>query len=342
MPPQGKQTKRPSMYDVARLAGVSRTTVSFVVNNRPDAAIPQETQDRVWAAVKELGWRPNAMARSLSSQRSHTIGFLTDEIATSPFAGQIIQGAQDAAWTQEKLLIVVNTNGDPAIKAAAVEMMLERQVEGILYAVMYHRAVTLPASVHEVPTVVVNGYSADRSFASVVPDEVQGGCTATDVLLSRGHRRIGFINNVDPIPATHGRREGYTQTLATYGVPFDAALVRAGKSSPAEGYRCAMELMQLPDRPTALFCFSDLMAMGAYDALRKLGLAIPDDVAVIGFDNHELIAAHLYPPLSTMALPFYAMGQWATDYLLTLLEDDASRAPIQKMLPCPYIARVSV
>ena len=191
--------KAPSLYDVGRVAGVSQTTVSFIVNNVPNVNIPQETRDRVWAAVEELGWRPNAMARGLSLQRSHTIGLISDEIVTSSHAGKIIQGAQDAAWAQNKMLLVINTGSNLDIERVAVEVMLERQVEGLIYATMYHRSVTLPAALRQVPTVLLDCYVEDRSLPSVVPDEVQGGRTATQALLQKGHRRIGFINNVDDL-----------------------------------------------------------------------------------------------------------------------------------------------
>src|SRR5919202_4184065 len=128
MPKQSKRAKtnNPSMHDVARVAGVSQTTVSFVVNNVDSANIPQETRDRVWAAINELGYRPNAVARSLRSQRSHMIGFLSDEVATTPHAGKIIQGAHDAAWISNKILVVINTGRRAEIEVAAVEMLLER------------------------------------------------------------------------------------------------------------------------------------------------------------------------------------------------------------------------
>jgi LacI family transcriptional regulator len=343
MPKQSRlaKTNNPSMHDVARLAGVSQTTVSFVVNNVESANIPEETRERVWSAINELGYRPNAVARSLRSQRSHTIGFLSDEVATTPHAGKIIQGAQDAAWAKDKILLVINTGRRPEIEAAAVEMLLGRQVEGIIYATMFHRPVTLPSALTQVPTVLLDCYVEDRSLPSVVPDEVQGGRTATEALLQKGHRRIGFINNVDPIPATFGRFEGYKQALAAYGVPFDASLVCTGASIAAGGYRCARELMRLPEPPTALFCFSDIMAMGAYDALRKLGLSIPDDVAVVGFDNQELIAAHVHPALSTLELPHYQMGQWAVQYLVEHTVHVPGEAPVQQTIPCPYIERSS-
>jgi LacI family transcriptional regulator len=338
---KSSKRKRPSMYDVARVAGVSQTTVSFIVNNVSNITIPQETRDRVWAAVEELGWRPNAMARGLSLQRSHTIGLISDEVAISPHAGRMIQGAQDMAWASDKLLVVLNTSRRAEVEAGAIEMLLERQVEGIIYATMYHRPVTLPPALRQVPTVLLDCYVEDSSLPSVVPNEIQGGQAATEALLQKGHRRIGLINNVDPIPATFGRLEGYKQALTAYDAPFDTHLVRSGYISAVEGYRCAWELLSAPEPPTALFCFNDTMAMGAYDAVKELGLTIPDDVAIIGFDNLELIAAHLRPPLTTMELPHYAMGQWAVQYLLNHV-DPSQLEPVQHTITCPLIKRGSI
>jgi LacI family transcriptional regulator len=336
--------KRPSMQDVADLAGVSRTTVSFVINNVEAANIPQETRDRVWEAVGQLSYRPNAIAQGLRSARTHTIGFISDEVATTPYAGEIIRGAQDRAWEEEKLLLLVNTGYDQAMKRAAVETLLQRQVEGIIYATMYHREVRPPDSVRQVSTVLLDCFVADASLPSIVPDEVGGGRRATEALLERGHRRIGFINDQNPVPAASGRLAGYSQALAAHGAPFDESLIVTGESIPRGGYNCAMTLMQQPDRPTALFCYNDRMAMGAYDALRKLGLSIPQDVAVIGFDNQEIIAAHLYPALTTMELPHYRMGQWAVEELLRLMaqEGPAAPPPVQRKIDCPLILRDSI
>lgn len=335
--------KRPAtMSDIAREVGVSQTTVSFVLNNHASAAnIPAETKEHILQVAKALSYRPNMAARGLRTSQTHTIGFITDEIATTPFAVNIIRGAQDAAWAYGKLLLIVNIGSDAVAKEKAVEMMLERQVDGILYAAMYHQEVTISANMHERPTVLVDCFCADRSLPSVVPDEIQGGRKATEVLLSKGHRRIGFINNIDPIPATFGRLEGYKQALQAYDVPFDEELVL---SYPCEtrdgGYNGALELLRLPEPPTAIFCFKDLVAMGAYDALRLLGLSVPHDVAVMGFDNQELIAAQLSPSLSTIALPHYEMGKWAVEFLLE--HSDQALPHVQHTIDCPYIARQSV
>lgn len=143
-----------------------------------------------------------------------------------------------------------------------------------------------------------------------------GGRTATEVLLSKGHERIGFINLPPGVPATIGRLEGYKQALEAHGVAFDASLVSYGDGTASCGYQHAAELLRASNPPTAIFCGNDQIAMGAYEALKGFGLRIPDDVAVVGFDNQELIAAQLRPPLSTVALPYYEMGRWAVNYLI--------------------------
>ena len=172
----GSRGKRsPTIRDVARLAGVSPTTVSFVLNDVGGISISGRTRERVRRSVRDLGYRPNATAKQLRARRSHAIGFITDEIASTPHAGGIIGGAQDAAWENDKVLMIVNTCRNRRIEESAVEMMLERRVEGIIYAAMFHQAVEPPKVSGEVPMVLLDCYSEDGRWASVVPDEVSGG-----------------------------------------------------------------------------------------------------------------------------------------------------------------------
>ena len=330
------------MKDVAKLAGVSRTTVSFVINKVPDANIPPETHERVWTAVADLDYRPNAVAQSLRAQKTHTIGFISDLIATTPYASFMIQGAQDLAWQHNNIILLVNTGGNQEMKDASVNIMLDRQVDGIIYGTMYHREVHPPKDLRKIPTVLLDCFTVDHSYPSVVPDEVTGGREATLHLLQKGHRRIGFLIDTGDVPAKHGRLLGYKEALASFQIPFDENLVQTGESQPNGGYDATMTIMDQPSPPTALFCYNDRMAMGAYDALRKLGLSIPDDVAVVGFDNQELIAAYLYPSLTTMKLPHYEMGQWAVAYLLKLINKEASTDKhLQHIINCPLIERNS-
>ena len=281
-------------------------------------------------------------ARQMRTRRSFTIGFVTDEVATTPFAGNLIRGAQAEAWQHDMLLLVVNTNQDQHIEDRAINRLLERGVEGIIYATEYHQQVNLPAKIREVPVVLLDCYAKDHSLPSVVPDEVKGGYEATTALLKRGHRRIGFLHHNKPIPATLGRLEGYKEALRKFDIAFDYNLISVDEGNARGGYQAALSLLGAADRPTALFCWNDHMAMGAYDAIKKLQLRIPEDVAVVGFDNMEIIAAQLHPALTTMQLPYYQMGQWAVRQLIEELDRLESVQPVQCKMVCPLIERQSI
>lgn len=336
--------KKLTIQDIAKRAGVSPATVSRVLNNY--AHVSEKKRSKVMAVIEHLDYRPSFTARTMRTQRSHLIGFLTDQVATTPYAGDIIRGAQDVTWETDHILIVISAGDNLEHAQQAVDALLEREVEGIIYAAMYHRPVMLPSNIYEVPTVLANCFVEDRTLPSVVPDERQGGYEATCELLKRGHRRIGFINvnTVTPgIPASWGRLQGYRQALAEYNIPFDEKLVRYGYGTSEHGYNYTKDLMSLVPAPTALFCGNDRTAMGAYDALRKLRLEIPANVAVIGFDNQEIIASALHPKLSTMQLPHYEMGRWAAEHLTAFASsDESAETAIQHVMYCPYIERESI
>lgn len=183
-----------TIEDIARLAGISRGTVSRVLNNHP--SVSGTTREKVLSVIKTLNYRPNFSARHMRTDNSNLIGFglLTDEVITTPYAVDIIRGAQEALWSQGKVMLVVNAGYDKRMTEASLEALLERRVEGIIYAAMYHRPVDLPPQASQVPIVLVNCYSPNKYYTSVVPDEVAGAYAAIIHLLSKGHRRIGFIN----------------------------------------------------------------------------------------------------------------------------------------------------
>ncbi len=329
---------RITIHDIARHAGVGVGTVSRVLNNHPN--VSADTRAAVQQSIEQLGYRPRSAAKALRTRKSLAIGFITDYIATTPFAGNVISGAQDVAWQYDHILLLVNTNGDPVLEEAAVEMMLAREVEGIIYATMWHRVVTPPKNILETNVVLLDCYVEDRSLPSVVPDELRGGYEATARLIQNGHRRIGFMNHCDPDPAQVLRVEGYRRALSDHDIAFDEGLLVERISEPSGGYEAMRRLLRLPELPTAVFCYNDRMAMGAYDALKEQGLKIPQDIAVIGYDNQELLAANLHPSLTTMELPHYGMGRWAAQYLLGGEPKPAS--PPQVLLACPLIERKSV
>lgn len=338
-----------TMNDVANYAGVSRTTVSFVLNNRSTANISEETRKRIIEAVQELGYRPNAGARALASQRSDWYGLVT-EIVTAPFAVNVIKGAQDQAWLDRRFLLIAPSDQADAVgpnqgmEDAAIEKLLEQRVEGLLYAATFHRGVHVPESAHEVPTVLINCFDADGKLPSIVPDERGGGRVAVERLLLAGHRRIGVINLDPNIPAAVGRLEGARDALAGAGLELDPELVVSGYATADGGYEAACEILDRypkDERPTALFCLNDRMAMGAYDAIKERGLTIPGDIAVIGFDNQELIAAYLRPKLTTVALPFEKMGALGVQTLAALTAGQPIIAD-QQLVDCPLLERSSV
>ncbi|MGO4146411.1 LacI family DNA-binding transcriptional regulator [Paenarthrobacter sp. YAF11_1] len=338
-----------TMKDVADHAGVSRTAVSFVLSNRENASISEETRTRINDAVLELGYRPNAGARALASQRTDWYGIVT-EIVTAPFAVDIIKGAQDQAWLDRRFLLIAPSDQADAVgpnqglEDAAIEKLLEQRVEGLLYAATFHRGVRVPVSANEVPTVLINCFDADGKLPSIVPDERGGGRVAVERLLQAGHTRIGVINLDPVIPAAVGRLAGAREALAAAGLELNPELVVSGYATADGGYDAACRILDRyppKDRPTALFCLNDRMAMGAYDAIKERGLTIPGDIAVIGFDNQELIAAYLRPKLTTVALPFEKMGALGVQTLAALTAGQPIIAD-QQLVGCPLLERSSV
>ena len=186
--------QRPNIEEIARQAGVSRGTVSRVLNDHP--SVSDETRQKVLDVIEQLNYFPSFSARHMRTNSSNLVGFglITDEVITTPYAVDMIRGAQETLWQQGKVMLVVNAGYGTDMTEASLEALLERRVEGIIYATMFHRAVELPPHMSQVPIVLANCYASDRAHASVVPDEQAGGYAATNALLRNGHRRIAFIN----------------------------------------------------------------------------------------------------------------------------------------------------
>ncbi|MFG6199671.1 LacI family DNA-binding transcriptional regulator, partial [Nonomuraea sp. JJY05] len=333
---------KPRIKDVAARAGVGVSTVSVVLNNVEGARVSPETRERILAAARDLGYTSNPIARSLRTRRTQTIGFVSDDIATTPFAGRMIQGAQDAAWRAGYLLFLVNTGGEHALERRAVRALLDRRVDGVIYATMYHRDVEIPEMLGDVSTVVLDARPTGGSMPYVVPDERGGAAAAVGELLRAGHRRIGFATESLEVPAASGRLAGYHETLAAAGVPATPELVVAEHGDTAGGYRAARRLLDLDERPTAIFCYNDRMAMGCYRAAAENSLRIPHDLSVVGYDDQDLIAPELSPALTTVALPHYEMGTWAVRRLLELIQDGLGQREQGHLMPCPLVRRDSV
>ncbi|MFF2487693.1 LacI family DNA-binding transcriptional regulator [Microbacterium sp. NPDC058062] len=325
---------------MAAAAGVSVTTVSLVMND-VESRISEETRQRVREAARAVGYAPSSVARGLRTQRTRTVGLISDQIATTPFAGRMLAGAQDAARDNGHLVYLIDTGGDAEIEREAIDALTAQQVDAMIYACMWHRVVDVPQGV-SAQTVMLDCRPANGGYRSVVPDDRAGGAAAVRELVAAGHRRIAYIDTDDGPIASRLRHEGYLEALAEAGIPADPALHITGDTSAHGGRAAAEVLLDLPDdeRPTGIFCFNDRMAAGVYIAAHRRGLDIPRDLSVVGYDDQQLIAAEQDPPLTTIALPHYDMGRWAMEVALGVRaegDEDATH-----LMECPVIRRDSV
>ncbi len=323
------------MKDVADLAGVSRTTVSLVLNGR-DTRIAEATRRRVEQAAKELNFRPSVAAQQLRTSRSRMVGLIGDEIASRPFAGGLIAGAQAAARERDHALVVMNTGqeGDVTVDLKALE---DRDADALIFATVMTRPVRLPEGLlHSPDVILLNCYEEKADLPTVLPDDRAGGAAAAELAIAAGHQRIALIGGErDTWPAVQ-RLDGYRAALARADLPFDATLVCHGNWNADSGYEEASKVLSLRHPPTALLCGNDRMALGAYDAIKERGLRVPDDISVIGYDDQQEIVRYMRPPLTTMRLPYYEMGELAVAAILD------GRELGRQMVPCEPVLRGSL
>jgi len=340
-------SKRVTMTDIARVAGCSQATVSFVLNKTPGIKLAAETRERVIEAARSLGYAAPSFAHLdtaniLTPAIDGKIGFVVDQLATSPEAVVAIEGARQASWDAGNIILVAQTLNDPEMEPRTIRALREQGVSALIYMAIFTREVVLPAAVYEldIPVVLINCYTTDHAFPAVVPSEIAGGHHSTRHLIQHGHRRIGTITGEPWMEAAKDRLKGYRRALATADFPFDPELVIEGDWSASAGYAATKELLALDDRPTAIFCQNDRTAIGCYEALKEAGMRIPEDISVIGYDDEE-ISRHLHPQLTTSVLPHRAMGRWAIEQLDGVAQLSGTRYPITK-LECPLVERLSV
>jgi LacI family transcriptional regulator len=305
-----------TIRELADAAGVSIATVSRVLNNKPHP-VGRATRQRILALAQELGYRPNLAARSLRTERSSTIGIITDNI-DSAHTTTMIRGIQDRVKADGYICIVISADWNPEVEREAIHDLVSRSIDGIIFAETWHRSANELLELSHKPYVFVHRQFASEHPYSVTPDEVYGARVATGHLISLGHRRIGYINGPAEYYASADRLHGYAEELAANGIVLDPQLVRRGDWQVQSGYAAAGELLSVQSQPTAIFAGNDLMAAGAMYAIFDAGLRVPQDVAVVGYDNRE-IARIFRPSMTTVTLPLYAMGQASAQILLDLL-----------------------
>jgi LacI family transcriptional regulator len=301
------------MADVAREAGVSSMTVSRVINRKGE--VSEDTRQRVEAVIERLGYRPSGIARGLATQRTGTLGLVIPDVA-NPFFADVARGVEHGAYAEGYNVFLCNTEEDPERELAVLKSLEEKRVDGLVLCSSRLDEGELRAVVSRHPKVVlVNRRLEGDSVGSVLVDDATGGKLATHLLLEAGHQAIGYLGGP---PVSHSGRQraiGYQVALGDAGVSSDPAWVRHCRPMVAGGQEVARELLINQPEISALFCYNDLVAVGALQACGELGRRVPDDVAVVGYDDIPL-AALVTPALTTCRVPRYELGSQTVDLLL--------------------------
>lgn len=334
-----------TLKDVAEEAGVSSATVSLVLNGLADGRVSADLVGRVEKAAALLNYRPNLVARSLRTQVSKTLGLISNDVATSPFAGAMLAGAKEVAWEKGWLLFLVNTNDDKAMEEAATRSLIQRHADGFIYAAMFHQEINTPDFFKGQKVVLLDCVDSSNRYDSVVPEEYEGAVGAVEYIVSQGHTKIAHITTNEGTIAGRERLRAFKDVLKKSKIEINPDfIVEALGSNSINGYEATKKLLAQKDRPTAIFCYTDRIAMGAYEAIAEAGLSIPQDISVVGFDNQLNIADALRPALTTVQLPHYEMGAWAATRLLEAIDPENSEPlqPAHVRIACPLVVRNSV
>lgn len=330
------------MRDVAERAGVSQATVSLVLNGAPNMRISKTTRRRVIEACEALGYRKDK-AHSAREDRRRPIGLFIDNVSTTAFAAPFIEGAREEASLRNAYVVTICTNGDGDIEREALHMLASQDAIGLIYTTLITREVQVPPGFAEMPLVLLNCYERKLRYPSIVPGDYVGGFKATETLLKAGHRRIAHLAGENSLDAGRDRERGFRDAMAKWGVPVDESIVTLGGWRLFAGRQRALELLSRKDRPTAIFCFNDRMALGCCEAAGNLGLRVPEDLSIVGFDDESDLASGMEPPLTTLVLPHDEMARLAVNHLIeAVLGSDADERLQKIKIECELIERASV
>ncbi|MBA4383708.1 MAG: LacI family transcriptional regulator [Anaerolinea sp.] len=321
--------KRSTSSDVAKLAGVSRTTVSFVLNNIPDSNIPETTRQKVFEAAGQLNYHPNASGRKLASGKSKMIGLVrlqsTEQVFNDAFLLQVLVGIEQAAskWGFHVLLKHINHSNSDEYS----QLITENHVDGIILSGPLQNDPELIKLHKEGVPIILLGQMANTTIPFVDVNAEIGSETAVNHLISCGHKRIAMITNAKlEYSSAQQRRSGYVNALKKSNIQIDELLIKEGDFTPASGFQAMKELLTLSPVPTAVFVASDVVAVGAIQAIKQSGLQIPGDIEIIGFDDIPM-AQYFDPPLSTIHLPAFELGKVAGEQLIKMISSNNSEYP---------------
>jgi len=333
--------KRPTQSDVARLAGVTQTTVSQVIRNSGTIAVPAETRRRIFDAIEELGYVPDITARSLRTRKTYTIASIIPDI-TNPFYPAVERGIQDVAEVYDYNLIVYNTDGVVEKERKCLRAVLEGRVDGVIVSLFHLTATDLrPLLERHVPVVRLESHAqapGHLPLDNLYVDSAGGARLAVNYLIERLYSPIAFVGSTGgPGPL---RRLGYQNALIEHGLPYDESLIVEADFTEAGGYNAMRVLLSRHPQPRAVFAANDLMAMGVLAALREAHLRVPEDIAVIGYDDIPA-AKHVCPSLTTIGLFQEQIGRRAAELLFERLQGTFAEAGRSIEMPFRLVKRES-
>ena len=338
MADQRNRSHPPTVADVARRARVSRATVSRVLNQYPH--IRPEVRSRVQRAMQALGYRPDQVARSLARRETQSLGLVVADI-TNPFYAETARAILEAARDHGYHVILCNTDNRPLLQEAYVEVLQQRRVDGIIFgSVFLDDPVVERLVAAGYPCLMYNRHLRSRRGSYIVLDNARASREVTRHLLALGHRRIGFVSGLRNISTAAERLQGYRAALRAAGLPVDPHLIRPGGFQAGMAQQAAQDLLKRSERPTAIVAGNDLMALGVIHAAGDLGLRVPEDLAVAGFDDIE-IAGHHDIQLTTMAQQKAEMGRLAALGILEIIRDPRRfrHQPLQQVLTPTLVVR---
>ena len=324
-----------TLRDVASAAGVHPATASRALNPGTRLLVSEETAQRVTEAAERLGYRPNSVARSLRTRRSHTIGVLIPDL-NNPLFPPIIRGIEDRLGEHGYVALIGNTDADPGKERLVFDQMRARHVDGfVLATATLNSPILAEAAEAGLPLVLMNRTAQDYPFSSVSVDNEQGVRAAVAHLISLGHTRIGHIAGPQDISTGAARLRGYQEAMRTHGLAVsDDEIVYATGYTVEDGLRCGTELLGATDDLTAVVAANDMLAVGCYGALDGLGLRCPEDMSVIGFNDMPFVD-RLRPPLSTVRFPHYQLGTEAARLLVERIE--SGQGPVKILFLAPEL-----
>jgi len=314
-----------SIKDIARVAGVSHPTVSRALRN--SQLVNPETAERIQRIAREMGYLPSAVARSLVTRRTETIGVVVTNIA-DPFVAGVVAGIEDVANQHGYSVFLRNSNADPEREVKVVQSFHERRVDGIVVTASRVGALYIPMLARlKVPIVLIDNQHPGEFVHSVMIDNIPASRQATQHLIHLGHRRIAYLGDQFGFQSDTDRFNGYRQALQRADLPFLPELVVHGNGGADGAIRAMNTLLVLTEKPTAVFCYNDMSALGALRAIYDHGLRVPEDMSLVGFDDLP-IASYMFPRLTTVRQPKEEMGRIAMQSLLKILEGTSTKTDI--------------